>query len=478
MSSAKEVNKFMKLIEGSQSKGKFFKTKEEKKEFKLRHISMELRSKIDEIKAAVDFRGHNHGCNLDFYTQNLKSSFIMRKNLPTQKKMFELLSAMDRGETVDDPLVIKNFIHNTCPVCGEDLTFTFDGREFKSKTKCPFPNGMGEYSIDLPVPSGKLVVANDLRNLFKSEYEEIELYPWSKGWGFDIMTLMGCRRTFETYGKLGMAHGFISNTCPGMYRVDKNTLTLSMVKYDEESGNVIESEVPGEKVGGVCTDLWWYSIMDYDKYVEKSGEELDRHCDIIDVKPGMYKITHREHIFNIDENATDHFVVLKWSRKLKKGDLVKKKVVLVTTTVEDTIKADLIFNSDFYKTRGEVLDRLFFSTGQGISWLNGCVFNNMNPKRLLDNIDNSDFKPPKDIKKRMKDVNIKYIDTICEYSNINLIPDDVKDDWLNAAFEALDMAIAMDPNYTRRKVYKNSAMIKKAKKIKKDLEKRFKDRRR
>jgi hypothetical protein len=319
-----------------------------------------------------------------------------------------------------------------------------------------------------------MVVANDLRDLFEDEYAETDLRPNSRGWGFNVNTDMGCRQVFETYGELGMAHGFVGNTCPCMYRVDKNTLTLSMVKHDEESYDTIEEEKPGERVGGVCTDLWWYSVMDYNDYVERTGNKPDKWCDVVDVKPGMYRVTHRTHTFNRDANVTDHYAVFKWIRKLTKKDVKKKREPLVTT-FEDTLKANIIFSH--HKTKGSVLDRLFFTIGAGYKWQNGCIIQHMNPRKLLDNIENSHFEVPEDLETRMQDVDMPSIYPISEgYSSISNVPDDVRDDWLAAAFDALDMAIAIDPDYVCNTGHKNSDQVKLAKKIRKKLEKRFKNR--
>jgi hypothetical protein len=447
---------------------------------KLRSICYDVMNELDKKKSEikVDLRGHNGTSDGEREKKDLIRSltFIDERCLPTQKQLRSLKSAVKSGKPTKAPITIREMTRDICHVCDEPVTYSFDGVTFRAQSKCKFSGGMPEYSIDLAVPSGKLVVANDLRNLFDNEYQEIDLRPSSRGWGFNINTDMGSRQVFEAYGELGMAHGYVGNSCPGMFRVDKNTLTLSMVKYDEETDDYVKGEEPGECVGGVCTDLWWYSVVDYDNYVRRAGEEPGKWCNVVDVKPGMYKVTHRAHTFDRNANATEHYAMFKWQRKLTKKDLIIKETSPIITTVEDTIKASLIFGECLYKTRAAVLDHFFFTIGTGSNWKNGCIISNMNPRLLLDNIDNSNFKPPKDLKKRMKDINIKYTYPISSYSAVCNIPDNVRDDWLAAAFEALDMAIAVDPDYKSSAGYKNSDMIKKAKKIKKSLEKRFKGR--
>jgi hypothetical protein len=314
MGSREDLAKLVKGIKSnSELKEKVFRTKKEEKEFKLRELRWAIHEKVGEIK--VDFNGHNNGCDIDFYSKRLKHSLWVSNALTSIRKMHRLLEAMEQGITVEFPVPLKPFSYETCYECGERLPITFDGKTFKAESKCQFPEGMPAYSIDLPVPSGKLVIANDLRRLFDDEFKVAALKKGMGGsFNFDLNTAMGCRQVFETYGSLGMAHGFVGNTCPGVYRVDENTLTLSMVKCEEDFGDVIKAEIPGEHVAGVCTDLWWYSIMDYDKYVEKAGKEPDRHCNIVDVKPGIYKVTHRTHLFDTYANATDHYAIIKWEK--------------------------------------------------------------------------------------------------------------------------------------------------------------------
>jgi len=345
-------------------------SEERKKQIKLRELTYEIRDlvKRSPAKFNYDFGGHGHGSEVWYIEEVCRRVELVpiMKDFPTPSatQIKALVKAMKGGKRVK-PLPIDCGLRD-CHVCDQDIKMTFDGKTFRSTTKCPYPNGMPEYSIELPVPSGKLVLANDLRDLFEDEYEEVDLRPGSRGWGFNVNTDMGCRQVFEAYGELGMAHGFVGNTCPGMYRIDKNTLTLSMIKHDEDY-ECIEKEMPGKRVGGVCTDLWWYSVVDYDDYVKRAGAEPDRYCDVIDVKPGVYKVTHRTHTFDRDANVTEHYAIFKWIRKSTGKDIKKKREPIVTT-VEDTIKANLIFSQRIFGNRGAVLDNLFFTIGAGNKW--------------------------------------------------------------------------------------------------------------
>ncbi len=304
---------------------------------------------------------------------------------------------------------------------------------------------------------------------------EIDTRPNSKGYGFNINTDYGIRGVFETYGKLGMAHGFVGNSCPGIYRINENTLTISMIKHNEESWDNIESEIPGERVGSICTDLWWYSVVDYDDFVRRIGRPVkdEDNINVIDVKPGLYKVVHRTHTFDRDANVTDHYAVFKWMRELNKADIEygQRKRELPVETVEDTVRATIIGSNRH--NRFTIFNQMFFTNGNGYVWRNGCLQYGASPKHVLANITDSDSRIPVDLEEKMKCSTGQSIYPICKYAKICNVPDDVRPDWLDACFEALEMAIGMDPDYVCTAGYKNSDMIKKAKKIKKELKKRF-----
>ena len=276
------------------------------KKIPLFNIVNNLKNKI-----TVDYRGHcetlYRPISIVKDAKTILTTLIFLIKDVDDHVVNSILKAYETGIPSKHIISSDKYI-DTCFVCGEDMCFSFNGVNLTVNSDCPFPNGMPEYSIEMSIPSGKLVIANDLRYLFKhGEYN---------GRSFDLNTYMGCRETFEVYGKLGMAHGFIGNTCPGVYRVDENTLTISKIRCDDEL-DACEDEFPGEPVAGICTDLWWYSIVDYDNFVKRAGKIPDnKRCDVISVKPGVYKITHRFHLIPEYSNITDHYAIIKWIKNI------------------------------------------------------------------------------------------------------------------------------------------------------------------
>lgn len=136
------------------------------------------------------------------------------------------------------------------------------------------------FEAAIEVPSGKLAVGNDFR----------DLYPGCPD--YDVNEKVGIKLTFEWYAKNGLLHGFVGNSCPSVFQ-DGDSIHIASPKiYDENDEELPKSEwgIPGKEVASICTDLWWYSIADYDDFVSRGGREPK---DVIKVTPGRYVIQHR-----------------------------------------------------------------------------------------------------------------------------------------------------------------------------------------
>jgi len=232
---------------------------------------------------SIDFKGHY---------QFKKDIFYISPNI------FNLIF---QGKTLSKPIPIFSSV-SACPWCGEKMQFAFDGKSIAANEKCKYPQGINSYSIELDIPSGKMIFANDLRNWFKVQGN------------FNINHDIGCLLTTLAYEKVGMAHGFVSNTCPGVYKIDNKSLNISSkcmeeywdekakewLPYDDE--HLAKNSIPGDYVGSICTDLWWYCIVDFDdfkyRFLDMGGSKKDfnkyikKNCDVIDVSPGVYKVEH------------------------------------------------------------------------------------------------------------------------------------------------------------------------------------------
>jgi hypothetical protein len=191
-----------------------------------------------------------------------------------------------------------------CGTCGLHVpyTFDFDTNTFTLESPCPFPDDHVPLSFDLAVPSGILVVENDMRRLMPEHPDDDTLdYFNDITKNFYVNTQWGCANTSLFYAKQGMAHCFVGNTCPGIYRLSEDHYQIG--QFHKYEGDDLEptSYEPGERVGGIITDLWWYSIMDKILY-ENSGGKADDWTDMVTVKPGIWTFTHHWHEGDFDRD--------------------------------------------------------------------------------------------------------------------------------------------------------------------------------
>ena len=192
-----------------------------------------------------------------------------------------------------------------CYVCGEKLYFTYDGGDtIECTTECKYPNGLYPYLFEIDIPSGKIVMDDDLRHYTPEEVQK-------KADSADIMTEGGTIEYIEAYREGGLGIFFVGNTCPSVYRCGENKLLVGNLGTDEDDESntltkadleIVEHDLDGdtESVASICTDLWWVSLMDHDRFMEackKVGddpEEVLGHWtrNVVNVTPGRYRVTY------------------------------------------------------------------------------------------------------------------------------------------------------------------------------------------
>ncbi len=223
----------------------------------------------------IDKRGHLLG--------DLKEiDLFMLTRIPAEQQS-QLASLLDApGEPMQ---IQKGSCLRRCYTCEGEPALMFDGERISAATECKYPDGY-VYEVELNVPSGKMVVDDDLRPLFGIHGD------------FDINTMWGCRQTTEAYAEIGCAHGCVGNTCPGVYRQKDGKYIIANGYYKKDSCEDEDHVAPpGEDVQGICTDLWWYSFVDYDEFIRRAGRvsEKDIADKILEVEPGVYRFRHLIH---------------------------------------------------------------------------------------------------------------------------------------------------------------------------------------
>lgn len=199
-------------------------------------------------------------------------------------------SALRSGVPLEESILLRKHMSYSCQYCGAD-SFTTDGFNITAATECPHPDGFVTRS-EIEVPSGKLVFGNDFREVFPDVVED-----------FYVNEATGIRDCTEAYGRAGMFHFFVGNTCPGVY-VKDGVLDIANPAVVGET----DEEIPydGKEVGGVITDLWWVSAMDADE-AERRGLVLDGRWDFsVDVEPGTYVLESYVTMKDFHEDRDDY----------------------------------------------------------------------------------------------------------------------------------------------------------------------------
>lgn len=175
-----------------------------------------------------------------------------------------------------------------CPTCRQSLSCESDGNFLRIASACPYPRGAPPTEFVLDVPSGKLVVANDLRFWFRSKVGDSQIRPAD---------------TTVAYADAGLAHAFVGNSDPELCRhasePDTYLVVSTEIVFDDDDvplqGPPGWEEV-GEVVATISTDLWWYSMCDRDEFERRClryGGNLERAgAAVVSVRPGRYRFRH------------------------------------------------------------------------------------------------------------------------------------------------------------------------------------------
>lgn len=296
-----------------------------------RHKLLKL---IDKAKFdKLDIRGHwKRGENiydLKFFKQNLTQGLmLMHLNKQDCDDLTEVLEYNQRKRKRSTKKALDRWVSlrmgwesHKCSFClARNLQVETNGVDLRlSGEECPLPDGFEPNVFELNVPSGKLVVDDDLRNWF----------PLAEDGNYDINTAAGTRKCSQLYADVGLAHGFVGNTCPGIYKKKDGTYKIASQPYDEywdsKTGEMVPNtnlpEWDGESVGTICTDLWWYSICDYEEFerrIAKYGlngyESIESSFTVIDVKPGVYRFQHHDG-WNDDTGKEVLYAEFEWVRE-------------------------------------------------------------------------------------------------------------------------------------------------------------------
>ena len=353
--------------------------------------SMRLAEYFDSAVAtrtiAIDMGGHNRRAD-DFGYRKFGDLHLKWTASPDDVEA--LTEALKGGPPLEKPLRTEPSCLFKCGVCGEEFVLETDGHTLRTVSQCPYPDGP-IFDFELNVPSGRMVVANDLRPLFDFVGD------------YDINTCVGCMKHPLAMAENGCAQGFVGNSCPGVFRLDKNRLTIAVTGSGEEDddGNIDEDDPrltpPGEHVAGICTDLWWYSIVDHDEFVRRAGEETldDHNAETVDVKPGVYRFRHLFHSIERDSPHQQTYTEIEWVREPDPVRDFKAERLAFHLTAGQVVAESLSKYPSLHHGPDairSVADHIFCTIGGGGDWHeNGFVSYNPDIRPDAPEVDIADF---------------------------------------------------------------------------------------
>ncbi len=277
--------------------------------FDVRVLDLRLGSKIrkalEEGRMTVEHRGHYGNGRYDIASRMKDHMGMPKCRLPDARK---IVAAIDRkGKARGFVSIGGPSCLNSCPVCDEHLAMETNGQVMRPTTDCKYPDGMIT-ETELNVPSGKIVVKDDLRQWFDYVGD------------FNINSTKGTTLATIEMAKIGCAHGFVGNSCPGIYRQADDVYIIANPGYKNgsyEDEDKIDPE--GEYVAGICTDLWWYSLVDYDEFKRRAGDITPEEAgaEVFEVRLGVYHFRQmREDLNNEEKDGVPYiYADFKWVRE-------------------------------------------------------------------------------------------------------------------------------------------------------------------
>ncbi|WP_432158566.1 hypothetical protein [Streptomyces sp. bgisy153] len=206
------------------------------------------------------------------------------------------------SSTGESPLVAGT--HFRCADCDQEPVYLIRDGAVHVQEPCPYPNGITT-QITLEVPSGRLIVTDDLRDVYHVDFHA----------GASYNTALGQAQVVQAMAALGCAFGPVGNSSPGLYRThERDSYLIAAPTYDDNDRPSLPEEAC---LAEIDTALWAYAIADFEDWKAKGGapgQKLLGKYTVIDVTPGTYKVTHHSGERGFDKYAADTVVFARMER--------------------------------------------------------------------------------------------------------------------------------------------------------------------
>jgi hypothetical protein len=203
-----------------------------------------------------------------------------------------------------------------CQSCDASPWLRIAGDAAWMQGPCPYAGGITTI-VTLAVPSGKLIVSDSLR----------PVYDWQAGdLTVSYNSLLGQHQAMVAMERAGCAFGPVGNTSPGLFSTGGDSYAIASLDYypgDGETGLSQEEATPQgwTLLAKTCTDLWAYSIADFEDWASRGGNALALGYGdtVISVPPGDYQFTHHTGERSFDSGA-DGTVIYAHVTRIREGN--------------------------------------------------------------------------------------------------------------------------------------------------------------
>jgi len=267
----------------------------------------------------------------------VKSAYAFHCML-SERYQHAMLAALD-APVEDERDWFKIDGNNDCYCCGETLYWRTNGRVIKPYVYVENPNppvvpeGMWrprlhsvcvpckysenkpkEYRNQILVPSGKVVMGNNLHGIFDDKliFAENGAERWQNK--FSLNHLEGQINYTKRYAEHGLLTGYLGS---GSVQVFADSETIAIVRGDPDEE--VENIGPLKYITNISLELWWYGVADFDKCKELNPEKTAEADDpaqksperwsydnheyfVLPLKPGRYEMQH--FIENVDHERS------------------------------------------------------------------------------------------------------------------------------------------------------------------------------
>ncbi|MFB6887204.1 hypothetical protein ACFCY8_41020 [Streptomyces noursei] len=185
-------------------------------------------------------------------------------------------------------------VASRCAVCDRRPVFRVTDSAVHVQEPCPYPDGITT-KITIDVPSGKLLVTDNLRPVFN----------WDDNAIADYSSTLGQAQAAEAMAAVGCAYGPVGNSCPGLYRTSPDSYIIARPHYDDDDNPSIPVST---RLATIWTDLRAYSIADLEHWKAKGGDPaklLGWTHTVVDVQPGTYQFIHHSGERGFDRKAAE-----------------------------------------------------------------------------------------------------------------------------------------------------------------------------